>query len=58
MAAYILRNIDPELWAKVKRRAAGEGRGLRWVILTLIEYYAEKGLPRAVAEKAEKGNQS
>lgn len=46
MAAYILRNIDPELWAKAKKRAAGEGRGLRWVILALIHYYAEKGLPK------------
>jgi hypothetical protein len=46
MPAYILRNIDPELWIKVKARAAQEGRGLRWIILTLVEWYAKHGLPK------------
>ena len=46
MGAYILRNIDPTLWAKAKARAAKEGRGLRWVILTLIAWYADHGLPK------------
>lgn len=46
MPAYILRNIDPDLWGRAKTRAASEGRGLRWVILTLIAWYADHGLPK------------
>ncbi len=45
MPAYILRNIDAKLWQDFKARAAQEGRGLRWVILTLIAWYADHGLP-------------
>lgn len=47
MPAYILRNIDPELWQRFKDRANGEGRGLRWIVLALIRFYADHGLPRA-----------
>jgi hypothetical protein len=46
MPAYIIRNIDPELWKKAKARAATEGRGLRWVLLTLIAWYVTHGLPQ------------
>lgn len=42
MPNYILRNIDPDLWAKVKARAASEGRPLRWLILKLLELYASR----------------
>ena len=42
---YMLRNIDPELWSQVKTRAASEGRGLRWIVLYLLAFYARKGLP-------------
>lgn len=43
---YTLRDMDPELWAAVKARAASEGRGLRWVVLTLLAHYAAHGLPK------------
>lgn len=40
MTAYMLRNIDPELWRAVKARASEEGHPLRWVILRLLHQYA------------------
>lgn len=50
MATYILRKIDPELWAKFKARAAAEGRGergLRALVLKLIEDYIVHGLRKS-----------
>jgi hypothetical protein len=46
MASYILRTVDDELWQRFRARAQTEGHSLRWVILTLIEYYASHGLPK------------
>ncbi len=43
MPSYILRKIDPDLWASVKARAAEEGRPLRFVILALLKAYVLKG---------------
>ncbi len=43
MPSYILRKIDPDLWASVKARAAAEGRPLRFIILALLKAYALKG---------------
>lgn len=45
MSNFLLRNIDPGVWAKVKDRAAKEGRTLRGVLILLIAYYAKHGLP-------------
>jgi hypothetical protein len=42
--SFILRNPDPELWDAFKRRAAAEGRSLRWVLLELIRRYIAHGL--------------
>lgn len=39
MGAYILRNIDPALWARVKARSRAEGIPLRAIILKLLELY-------------------
>lgn len=39
MASYIIRNIDPSLWADVKARAAAEERPLRAVLLRLLRLY-------------------
>lgn len=36
MASYILRQIDPELWKRVRAKAALEGRSVRQVIESLI----------------------
>lgn len=39
MPAYILRTIDPALWATVKARAAEDGMPLRAIILKLLALY-------------------
>ena len=52
MAAYILRNIDPALWSRVKAMSEAEGIPLRAVILKLLELY---GLGEVVI-RADKGN--
>lgn len=44
MASYILRDIDPGLWDKFKARALKEGRGLKFVVLRLVELYSKHGL--------------
>jgi hypothetical protein len=41
MPSFILRNIDPDLWLRVKARAESEGRSLRGLILWLLTKYAE-----------------
>jgi hypothetical protein len=41
MPSYILRNIDPTLWERVKARAAKEGHSLRWLFLSFLERYAD-----------------
>jgi hypothetical protein len=48
MPSYIIRKIDDALWSRVKARAESEGRGqgLRWVLVQLLEYYADNGLPK------------
>lgn len=46
MKFYLLRDIPDDLWVRVKRRAAKEGRNLRYVILRLLGLYADKGLPK------------
>jgi hypothetical protein len=49
MKNYILRKIDDALWERVKARATQEGRPLRFVILSLLALYAERGF--AVVEQ-------
>jgi plasmid stability protein len=41
MPSFILRNIDEDLWNRVKARAKDEGRSLRGLILWLLTKYAE-----------------
>lgn len=41
MGAYILRKIDPALWALVQARAKTDGMPLRAVILKLLELYGQ-----------------
>ena len=36
MGTYLLRDIDPTLWERVKARAVTEGRSLRGLILWLL----------------------
>lgn len=41
MPSYILRTIDPGLWARVKARSEADELPLRAVILALLEMYAD-----------------
>ena len=41
MSAFILRNIDPALWVRVKARAQGEQLPLRQLLLLLLRGYAD-----------------
>ena len=41
MSTYLLRDIDPTLWQRVKVRAVTEGRSLRGLILWLLAKYAD-----------------
>jgi hypothetical protein len=41
MPSYILRSIDPDLWARFKARSEDEGIPMRALILLLIEAYAD-----------------
>jgi len=45
MTTYLLRDVNYDLWQAFKTRAQSEGHPLRWVILTLISYYINHGLP-------------
>ena len=45
MKFYLVRDIPDGLWVRVKRRATSDGRSLRFVILTLLSFYATNGLP-------------
>lgn len=51
MSSYILRTIDPDLWARVKARSEAEGIPLRAIILKLLALYA-KGEITITAERA------
>ena len=44
MANFILRKVDDQLWSRFRARAQSEGRSLRWIILTLIQRYCDRGL--------------
>lgn len=43
MPSFLLRAIDPHLWATVKAKAKAEGRTLRAVLLRLLTAYAKGG---------------
>jgi plasmid stability protein len=42
MAAYILRDIDDELWRKVKSKAAAHGMSAKDVMLKLLAEWVKK----------------
>jgi hypothetical protein len=42
MPSYILRTIDPDLWARAKARAAADQIPMRQVILALLRLYADE----------------
>lgn len=41
MVAYTIRDIDPDLWRKVKIQAAKDEKPIRTVILELLTKYAK-----------------
>lgn len=41
MTTYLLRAIDPSLWARFRARATHDGLPMRAVLLRLIEAYAD-----------------
>lgn len=41
MPSYILRSIDPDLWARFKARSEAEGIPMRPLILLLIEAFVD-----------------
>jgi len=41
---YLVRDIPDDLWIRVKRRAAKEGRSLKWIIIALLTRYATHGI--------------
>jgi hypothetical protein len=50
MPAYILRDIDPHLWARVKARSEAEDIPLKAIILKMLALYAD-GEITIVAER-------
>lgn len=42
MASYILRQIDPELWKRVKSKAAAEGLTLRAIVDQLLRGWVKE----------------
>lgn len=40
MADYVLRDVNDELWKRVKVKAAQDGKPIRTVILELLTKYA------------------
>jgi plasmid stability protein len=40
VAAYTIRDIDDDLWKRVKIKAAQDGKPIRTVILDLLTKYA------------------
>jgi hypothetical protein len=42
MPSYILRKINPELWARFKARSESEGIPMRALMLLLIKAYADR----------------
>ncbi len=51
MKTYNLRDIDDGLWRRLKVRAFSEGMSIRTVIVYLLTYYAENGLPSPETKK-------
>jgi hypothetical protein len=55
MASFIVRNIDPEFWARVKSKAALERVSVNAVIQVLLAEWVQQ--PNKRAEKSARWNQ-
>jgi plasmid stability protein len=48
MTSYIIRDIDPKLWKRLKVRAAQNEEPIRTVLIrAMVAYVTGKGLPHA-----------
>lgn len=45
MTTYLLRRIPDDIWRQAKERAAHDCRPLRHILIDLLRYYIEHGLP-------------
>ena len=52
---YILRDIDIELWSKVKAKATLERKTMREVIFEGLQWYIRPGGATASSDKKKKG---
>ena len=52
MITYQIKNIEPSVWASVKRRAQLEQRSVREVIMECLHIYITHGLPPRQAFQA------
>ncbi len=52
MASYILRHIDPELWKRVKSKAALEGISVKTLIERLLRAWVADGATTSDAPPA------
>jgi hypothetical protein len=48
---YHLRDIPDDLWVRVKQRCHDEGRSIRFVIVTLLEQFADHGVRPNIAAR-------
>ena len=44
MPTFMFRKIDPELWRRVKSRAAADGLTIQGLMTWLMQLYAKRGL--------------
>lgn len=57
MASYNLREIDSDLWKRVKARATYEGRNIRFVLMQLLRVYADHGYTHVVERADERAEE-
>jgi hypothetical protein len=46
MPTFPIKDIPDDLWAQVKVRADADGLKLRHVMLVLLRFFVERGLPK------------
>ena len=55
MAAFHLRNIPPDLYERLQRRARSEGRSINAEILTILDQHLARRTPEEVMESIREG---
>ena len=57
MAAFHLRNIPPDLYERLRRRAKHEGRSVNAEILSILERHLSQRSPQEVLESIRAGRE-